>query len=148
MDDADEIRELIGRMSAAQRQGFHVTPKAISLVLSALRFYAAARSWMARPHADPHDDVPGRKPEKYDGPLPTIGDSRRSGIVACDVQCAGPDCWHQVGVTFDDLGLPDETVFVDIPRLRRFRCRKCGCRQVRVSPDWTDHRAQGNGRKS
>lgn len=57
--------------------------------------------WLARPQADPHDGAPRRKPEKYAVPLPTIGESRRSGVVTCDVQCAGPNCWHQVRFTFD-----------------------------------------------
>ena len=146
MADEDDIKELIGRMVAAQRQGFHVTPAHIRVVLVALRFYLAALSWLAKAHGDPPDDAPHRKPEKYIGPLPTIGETRSHGVVACLIQCHGPNCWQEVRFTFDDLGLPDETILVDIPKLRSFRCRKCGCRRVRVSADWRDHKAQGNGR--
>jgi hypothetical protein len=148
MADDDDIRELIGRMSAAQRQGFHVTPAAIRIILAALRFYLAARSWLARPQGDPHDDAPRRnRRDEPTGPLPAIGDSRRHGLVACHIHCEGPNCWHQGRFMFDDLGLPDDTAFLDIARLRGFRCRKCGGRRVHVSPYWRDHVAQGNGKR-
>ena len=147
MADENDIEELIGRMTAAQRQGFHVTPAAIRIIVIALRFYLATKTWLAKPHADPHDDAPRKKPEKFTGPPATIANLRQNGIVACTITCDGPDCWNAKRVTFDDLGLPDETAFPDILRWRGFRCQKCGCRRVRVSPDWTNHRAQGNGRK-
>jgi hypothetical protein len=146
MADEGDIRELIGRMSAAQRQGFHVTPAHLRIVLAALRFYLAARTWLAKPQGDPHDDPARKPPEKYTGPAATIGDLRRIGVVACQIQRAGPDCWRDTRVTFDALALPDNTALPDVPHLRRFRCSRCGCRQVRVTPDWTDYAAQGMGR--
>jgi hypothetical protein len=36
----------------------------------------------------------------------------------------------------DALGLPDETVFVEIPRRTKLRCSVCGSRKVRVMPKW------------
>ena len=78
------------------------------------------------------------------GPLPTIGDTRRHGIthvrVCCEALIGGVMCWRMTEVPLDALGLPDEAVFVDIPRLRRFRCRRCGASKVRVLPSWPDVR--------
>jgi hypothetical protein len=82
MAEDDDIRELIGRMSAAQRHGFHVTPGALRIVLAALRFYLAGRTWLMKPHADPHDDAPRKKAEKYTGPPPTIAGSGASAAGA------------------------------------------------------------------
>ena len=147
MADEDDIRELIGRLSAAQRQGFHVTPAMIAMLLASLRFYLAAKSWLAKPRADPHDDAPHVKPEKYTGPPATIANLRQQGLVAVSVTCGGPNCWNTKRVTFDALGLADDTPVPDIQVSRRFRCQKCGCRRVRVSPDWSDHVAQGTGRR-
>lgn len=89
---------------------------------------------------------PARKSEPYTGPLPTIAETRSHGVVAYHIQCAGPNCWNEKRFTFDELGLPNDAVFVHIPRLRRFQCRRCGCRSVRVSADWRDHKAHGNGK--
>lgn len=147
MGTEEDIRELIGRMSAAQRQGFHATPAHLRLVLAALRAYLASRTWLAKPR-DPHDDAPRRKSEPYTGPLPTVGETRSHGVVACHVQCAGPNCWNARRFTFAELGLSDEAVLVEIAKHRSFRCQRCGCRQVRVSADWADHRALGNGRSA
>ena len=146
MADEDDIKELIGRMVAAHRQGFHVTPAHIRIILAGLRFLLATKTWLARPITDPHDEAPLRKPEKYTGPPATIGDLRRSGLVAVSVTCDGPNCWNTKRVTFDALALDNATQVPEIAGRRRFRCRKCGCRPVRVSADWTDQAAQGNGR--
>lgn len=147
MASEDDIRELIGRMSGAQRQGFHVTPAAAAVILAALRFYLSAREWLKAP-ASNRPERPRNKSEPYTGPLPTIRETRSHGVVACLIQCAGPNCWHETRFTFDELGLSDDTIFVHIPRLRRFRCKRCGCRSVRVSADWRDHNAYGKGRSS
>ena len=146
MADEDEVRELIGRMSAAQRQGFHVTPGMMAVVLTALRFYLSARTWLAKPRADPHDDASRRKPEPYTGPPATIADLKARGLAALTVQCDGPNCWNEKRITFEALSLDEGTPFPDIPKWRGFRCQRCGSRQVRVSPDWTDHKAGGNGK--
>jgi hypothetical protein len=37
-------------------------------------------------------------------------------------------------MSFNELGLPDETIFVYIPRVRGFVCSKCGSRNVKVMP--------------
>ena len=48
--------------------------------------------------------------------------------------------------TYDELGLADEVIFVDIAtRHRRFVCRACGARSTAIDPDWRDYRATGNG---
>lgn len=148
MSDEQDIRELIGRMAGAQRQGFHLTPGMMRLVLTTMRFYLATRALLARPKSDPHDDPVRKRSEPYTGPLPTIGETRSHGVVACIIECDGPNCWHQRRFNFDELGLGDDTIFVHIPKLRRFRCERCGCRAVRVSADWTDHVARGNGKAS
>ena len=61
---------------------------------------------------------------RYTGPLPTIADSRRLGMTGFRVECATLYCHHTKRVEFDALGLPDGTVFIDIPKLRRFRLRE------------------------
>ena len=91
MADEDEVRELIGRMSAAQRQGFHVTPAMIAHILAALRFYLAARTWLAKPRDNLPDQV-RKPPQKHTGPPATIADLRRNGLVACTITCDGPNC--------------------------------------------------------
>ena len=144
MASEDEVRELIGRMGGAQRQGVHVTPAGVAIILAALRFYPSAREWLREPSHRP--ERARRYSQPYTGPLPTIGETRSHGVVACHVQCAGPNCWNERRFTFDELGLPDDAVFVHIPRLRRFRCQRCGSRSIRVWPDWRDHKAHGNGR--
>ena len=148
MASEDDIRELIGRMSGAQRQGFHVTPAAAAVILAALRFYLAGVTCLAKTKTktDSRDDRPRTRSEPYTGPLPTIGETKRHGVVACHIQCATPNCWNKRRFTFEELGLPDDTIFLHIPRLRRFRCKRCGCRSVRVSADWRDHKAHGNGK--
>jgi hypothetical protein len=36
------------------------------------------------------------------------------------VECSARYCHHEKRVEFDALGLPDDAVFLDIPKLRRF----------------------------
>jgi len=50
------------------------------------------------------------------------------------VECS-TRCHHTKRVEFDALGLPDDTVFLDIPKLRRFVCEKCGGREATVGAD-------------
>lgn len=72
-----------------------------------------------------------------EGPLPTIGDTRREGITACYISCDPPaGCGSRRRFRLDELALPDSTVFVEIPRVRRFRCIRCGNRTVSVLADW------------
>lgn len=81
-------------------------------------------------------------------PPPTIAHWRGHGLKAIEVCCYAGYCRHSGRIEFDALGLPDETLFHDIPRLRRFRCMACGAHAMDVRPDWTDHRAHGAGRLS
>jgi hypothetical protein len=97
-----------------------------------------------KPNADPHDDAPRKQAQTYAGPPATIASLRRQGVT---ITCDGPNCWNSKRVMFDELALPDDTAVPDIGRHRGFKCQRCGCRQVRVSPDWTDHIAHGNGRE-
>jgi hypothetical protein len=46
---------------------------------------------------------------------------------------------------FDVIDLPDETLFPDIVKLRRFRCHGCGSRRPFVTPDWRNMKAPGAG---
>lgn len=43
---------------------------------------------------------------------------------------------------FDELRLPDETIFIHIPRLLNFLCSKCGSRDVKVMPIFPPARGQ------
>jgi hypothetical protein len=69
---------------------------------------------------------------RYNGPFPTVGDSRHLGMTGFRVECSAQHCHHEKRVEFDALGLPDDTVFLDIPKLRRFVCEKCGDREATV----------------
>ena len=76
---------------------------------------------------------------RYTGPLPTIADKRRLGMTGFRVECATLYCYHTKRVEFDALGLPDDTVFIDIPKLRRFVCERCGGREATVFADWNEY---------
>ena len=72
---------------------------------------------------------------RYTGPLPTIADTRRLGMTGFRVECVTLHCQHTKRVEFDALGLPDDTVFLDIPKLRRFVCaRATGDRRRALEP--------------
>jgi hypothetical protein len=55
------------------------------------------------------------------------------------VQCSSLHCCHEKRIEFDALKLPDDLVFLDIPKVRRFVCEKCGGTQVSVSADWSEY---------
>lgn len=59
---------------------------------------------------------------------------RAGGETHFTIHCAGQACHHQAVMAFDQLGLPDGTIFVDIPRCRRFVCTSCHGRNARVMP--------------
>jgi hypothetical protein len=61
---------------------------------------------------------------RHIGPLPTIADSKRLGMTGFRVECATLYCYHTKRVEFDALGLPDDIVFIEIPKLRRFVCER------------------------
>lgn len=52
-------------------------------------------------------------------------------VVICDL-CPRPD----VIMEWDRIGLPDETEFLDITRLKTFRCTRCDL-SGRIMPDWS-----------
>ena len=78
---------------------------------------------------------------RYTGPLPTIADTRRLGMTGFRVECVTLHCQHTKRVEFDALGLPDDTAFLDIPKLRRF---VCGGRQATVGAHWNQYYAALN----
>jgi hypothetical protein len=65
------------------------------------------------------------------------------GLEGAYVTCRG--CQQSKPVTFDLIGLPDETFFPDIAKLRRFKCEGCGSRVFVLTPDWRGMRAPGAG---
>lgn len=69
-----------------------------------------------------------------DSELPTIGHGRSLGETELTVHCLGLYCYHQAVKTFDELKLPDDMIFIHVPRYRRFVCSKCGSRNVKVMP--------------
>ena len=77
---------------------------------------------------------------------PTIGSSKTEGLTGVWVTCLHPDCRRSVALEWDRLGLPDDTPFLEIGARRRFVCSGCGSREVSVTPDWREYRAQGMGR--
>ena len=73
-------------------------------------------------------------------PPPDIAYLRGQGVVGARITCKGTDCGRTVTVTFDQIGLPEDTPFPQIARRRRWVCQKCGSREVSVMPDWRDPR--------
>ncbi|MDR3570591.1 MAG: hypothetical protein P4L81_00100, partial [Candidatus Pacebacteria bacterium] len=74
---------------------------------------------------------------------PTIGRLKAMGCEGVFVTCR--DCRRSESVPFDVIALPDETLFPNIAKLRRFRCGGasasgerggCGSRAALVTPDW------------
>ena len=78
-------------------------------------------------------------------PPPTIADLRRMGLAGVWITCDHAHCGRQTAVSWADLGLPDETFFPDIHKLKRYRCSACGGRAFRVDPDWRAYHPQGGG---
>ena len=78
---------------------------------------------------------------RYTGPPPTIAFLRQeNGIQGVRVYCAGLNCGRMQEISFYDLGLPEETLFPEIARRRRWVCTGCGSREVSCMPDWPDPR--------
>ncbi len=134
----DHIRDLIGRMEGARSRGFRVTPATAKLVIDALRFYLAKQGWLTiLPNDFPKPFHPW--PKRDPGPPPTIGHVKDQGIMSFHIHCRTPKCSQRKLFTFDELGLPDDMVFVHIPHNRRFRCGACGSTDVEV----VAHNTQG-----
>jgi hypothetical protein len=75
---------------------------------------------------------------------PTIAHLKAMGVEGVDVTCR--DCQRSKPLSFDVIVLPDETLFPDIVKLRRFMCEGCGSNRAVVTPDWRGMNAPGNGR--
>jgi hypothetical protein len=75
---------------------------------------------------------------------PTIATLSASGVAGVYVLCQ--NCWRSTAIPFDRLGLPDQTPFPIIVRLRRFRCEGCGGLRAAVTPDCREYKAPGMGR--
>ncbi|MGA2637241.1 hypothetical protein [Methylocella sp.] len=64
------------------------------------------------------------------------------------VECSTRYCHHEKRVEFGALGLPDDTVFLEIQKLRRFVCEKCGGREATVGADWNEYYDALNRRRA
>ena len=80
----------------------------------------------------------------------TIADLRSQGVAGAWVTCCNPVCLRSTPVAFAAIGaaigLPPDTPFPNIARVRRFVCAACGSKRADVSPDWRGHKGKGNGR--
>jgi hypothetical protein len=72
---------------------------------------------------------------------PTIADLKAMGVEGVDVTCR--DCQRSEPVSFDVIALPDETLFPNLVKLRRFGCASCGSRAAFVTPGWRGMKAPG-----
>jgi hypothetical protein len=75
-------------------------------------------------------------------PTKTIAHARAAGETRFTVYCERHGCRHRAELALDELKLPDETIFVDIPRLLNFVWAKCGSRDVKVMPIFPPARGQ------
>ena len=77
-------------------------------------------------------------------PLPKVAHFRAHGVTALRVHCSADQvCVHSRAMTFDELRLADDAVLVNVPRVRRFVCTRCGRRKVQVRPEWPGQKASG-----
>ena len=65
---------------------------------------------------------------------PTIARLEAMGVEGVNVTCR--DCRRLTSLPFNAIALPDETLCLEIVKLRRFRCEGCGSRKAVVTPDW------------
>lgn len=120
----DQLNRVRDKMSLAKRQGAWLTASEVGIVLGLIAFWRRAT----------------RQANPAEGLMPTIGDSRRQRITHVFVDCTTIGCGNTRRLSFDELGLPDETVFVEIPRRKRFTCHRCRGRTVSVRADWPSPR--------
>jgi hypothetical protein len=74
--------------------------------------------------------------------LPNVAHFREHGITSLGVHCAADlVCSHSRVMTFDELRLADDAVLINVPRVRRFVCTRCGRREVQVRPEWPPNNA-------
>jgi hypothetical protein len=72
----------------------------------------------------------------------TIANSRAAGETRFTFFGERMGCGHRAQMRFDELRLPDKTIFIHIPRLLNFLCSKCGSRDVKVMPIFPPARGQ------
>ena len=120
----EQLDSLKRRVAEGKRQGTWLSAAESALVSTLIwtvRRLTLSKGWSGVP----------------EGRLPTIADTRRQGISAIYVSCAGPrGCGSRRRLALDELDLPETAIFVEIPKLRRFRCIRCGNREVLVMGDW------------
>jgi hypothetical protein len=56
-------------------------------------------------------------------------------VTRLDVSCHGPDCRHRAAV--DASRYADDVIVAELGR--RFRCSRCGCRNIDAQPDWQQY---------
>ena len=119
----DQLDKLRAKVGEARRQGAWISAAEaglISTLIATIRRLTMSKGWSGI----------------AEGRLPTIGDSKAQGISKFTVYCSTPQCWAARRFSFDELKLEDDIAFVEIPKHRRFRCRKCGNREVTLMADW------------
>lgn len=67
-------------------------------------------------------------------PTKTVRQAKAAGETHFTIRCRRMECGHRATMAFDELRLPEETIFVHIPRLLNFVCTKCQSRDVKVMP--------------
>lgn len=101
-----------------------------------------AGGWRRNGIAAAHDQatlVPA--PSREHAKPPTIGCLKAMGVDGVDIVCR--DCRRSTSLPFDAIALPDQTLFPDVVKLRRFRCEGCGSTRAVVTPDWRGMKAPG-----
>ncbi len=129
-----ELEELRDRLRGAGRDGLHIDYRAVTIFRTLIHRYLRA--------------IGSRSPE---GRLPTIGSLKEQGSTRFTVHCSNSAayCHNQRIFTYDDIGLPDETIFIQIPFKRHFVCLSCGKSQVTLMaqfaprPGTSDYRGEG-----
>ena len=119
----EHLDKLRDRLSLAKRQGVWLSGAEIWVVLDLVQF------WRRSTRLAGHNGVAR-------GALPTIAHAKGHGIGGAYIQCRRIGCGNRRRLSFDEIGLPDTAVFVEIGRSRRFRCHRCGGREIIVSADW------------
>lgn len=74
---------------------------------------------------------------------PDIRHLKSMGLTGARIDCL--KCARRRDLTWEEIGLADETPFPEILSHRRFVCTGCGSRQFTIMPDWWGYRAQGGG---
>jgi hypothetical protein len=76
---------------------------------------------------------------------PTVLDLKGMGLAGINSWCRNPDCRHSGKVSWDKLGVSDQTAFPAIQDKVRLRCSACGAANFQITPDWSGYRPSGSG---